>query len=109
MITPKQSSKYVKWKNPRIYQRKCKTCGNQYKTTQQNFFECPDCWSARLESYDPDLMIDFIGKLLSYYVMQQEFKVRCPKCRRIHLVSKRAFFHNGALCNRCSLSKIKDI
>ncbi len=109
MITPEQASKYVKWRNPRIYQRKCKTCGKKYQTTQLNFFECPDCWCSRLGSYDPDLMIDFIGKLLSYYVMQQEFKVRCPKCRRIHLVSKRAFFHNGALCNRCSLSKIKDL
>ena len=108
MITPKQSSKYVKWKNPRIYQRKCKTCGNQYKTTQQNFFECPDCWSARLESYDPDLMIDFIGKLLSYYVMQQEFKVRCQKCRRIHLVSKRAFFHGDVLCNKCRVLKLSN-
>jgi len=31
MITPKQSSKYVKWKNPRIYKRKCEKCGKPYK------------------------------------------------------------------------------
>ena len=109
MITPEQSPKYVKWRTPRIYKRKCSKCKKQYKTTQLNFFECEDCWASRLESYDPDKMLDFIGKLLSYYVATQEFKVRCPKCKRIHLVSKRGFFQGNVFCNKCRVSKITDL
>jgi len=108
LINSKEYPRYVKWKNPRIYKRKCEKCGKTYYTTQLGFIECPECWASRLGSYDPDKMLDFVENLLSNYTLDQEFKVKCPKCKKLHLVSKRALFRGDVLCINCRLLKMSD-
>jgi len=88
----------------------CKECHSTFKCLEKMDI-CIYCFIRKMNFYDEWDYDKAVEHLLDQYRMDQEFEVKCRKCRKYFKTIKRGLFNYGFVCDKCRYpdEKLKSI